>query len=84
MSWSNHERDDLPAIEVVAPGALAAAECDTDQPQHQQNDSGDPQQVEGESRAEEDQHEEEGKEEDHAPVLPPAGAGQTGNRTSFH
>jgi hypothetical protein len=46
---------------VVASGALPAAERGAYQPQDEQDDSGDPQQVKGESRTKEDQDEQEGK-----------------------
>ena len=81
MSWSKADEVggaggadggwcDLPAVEVVASGALTAAECRTNQPHDEEDDRGDPQQVEGESRTKEEQDEQEGDKEDHAEALP--------------
>jgi hypothetical protein len=40
----------------VAPGTLTPAESQTDEPDHEQHDGHDPQEMQGESQAEEEQY----------------------------
>jgi hypothetical protein len=68
----------------MASGALTAAESCTHQPQDEQDDGGDPQQVEGESRTKEDQDEEEGKEQDHVEVLPLSSPGKRDSQSVLY
>lgn len=47
---------ELPTIEVVLPGTLAPAKSKSNQPYNGEDDRGNPQQMDGESCAEEDQN----------------------------
>jgi len=54
----------------MAPGALASTQCQPDQPEHKEENSDNPQKVDGESQPSQEQHEKKRQQDDHEKALP--------------